>query len=134
MKPIVVPSAARIEIKSPTQEKKDMSKEDVASVDDLSKRLTGLRNKINKAMTSKNVVDLHQPSTFDSTEIPAFVPTSKVSSYHITYDLQIINVYFSLERRHNATFHPFWDLQTSLVINVYFLVYFFCLLEKCCGI
>ena len=89
MKPIVVPSASRIEIKSPTQEKKDMSKEDVASVDDLSKRLTGLRNKINKAMTSKNVVDLHQPSTFDSTEIPAFVPTSKVSSYHITYDLQI---------------------------------------------
>ena len=82
MKPIVVPSAARIEIKSPTQEKKDMSKEDVASVDDLSKRLTGLRNKINKAMTSKNVVDLHQPSTFDSTEIPAFVPTSKVSSYY----------------------------------------------------
>ena len=82
MKPIVVPSAARIEIKSPTQEKKDMSKEDVASVDDLSKRLTGLRNKINKAMTSKNVVDLHQPSTIDSTEIPAFVPTSKVSSYY----------------------------------------------------
>ena len=61
---------------------KDMSKEDVASVDDLSKRLTGLRNKINKAMTSKNVVDLHQPSTVDSTEIPAFVPTSKVSSYY----------------------------------------------------
>lgn len=83
MKPIVVPSASRIEIKSPTQEKKDMSKEDVASLDDLSKRLTGLRNKINKAMTSKNVVDLHQPSTIDSTEIPAFVPTSKVVNRHV---------------------------------------------------
>jgi hypothetical protein len=89
MKPIVVPSASRIEIKSPTQEKKDMSKEDVASLDDLSKRLTGLRNKINKAMTSKNVVDLHQPSTIDSTEIPAFVPTSKVSSYQCQVSLQL---------------------------------------------
>ena len=68
---------------------KDMSKEDVASVDDLSKRLTGLRNKINKAMTSKNVVDLHQPSTVDSTEIPAFVPTSKVSSYYYLLLLQL---------------------------------------------
>ena len=80
MKPIVVPSASRIEIKSPTQEKKDMSKEDVASLDDLSKRLTSLRNKINKAMTSTNVVDLQQPIASDSTEIPAYVPTSKVSA------------------------------------------------------
>ena len=78
MKPIIVPSASCIEIKSPIQEKKDMSKEDVASLDDLSKRLTGLRNKINKAMVSKSVVDLQQPMPADSTEIPAYVPTSKV--------------------------------------------------------
>merc|ERR1712223_2140158 len=47
MKPIVVPSASRIEIKSPTQEKKDMSKEDVDTLDDLSKRLAELKNKLN---------------------------------------------------------------------------------------
>ena len=38
MKPIIVPSASRIEINSPTQEKKDVSKEDVDTLDDLSKR------------------------------------------------------------------------------------------------
>ena len=37
-----------------------------------------MRNKINKAMVSKSVVDLQQPMTTDSTEIPAYVPTSKV--------------------------------------------------------
>ena len=38
-------------------------------------------------------------------------------------------MYFSLERLHNATFHP----QTSLVVNVYFLVYFFVYLESVAG-
>ena len=80
MKPIIVPSSSYINAKSPTQEKKDVSKEDVATVDELSKKLSGLRNKINKAMTSPSVIDLKQtphPSEYSS-EIPAFTPTTKV--------------------------------------------------------
>ena len=80
MKPIIVPSASRIEINSPTQEKKDVSKEDVDTLDDLSKRLAVLRARINKAMTSKNIVNLQQPIVKESTEIPAYVPTTKVST------------------------------------------------------
>ena len=80
MKPIIVPSASRIEINSPTQEKKDVSKEDVDTLDDLSKRLAVLRARINKAMTSKNIVNLLQPIVKESTEIPAYVPTTKVST------------------------------------------------------
>ena len=60
MKPIIVPSKIQ-EIQSPNGEKKDVSKEDVTSVDDLAKKVNNLRNRINSAMTSKNVVDLSQP-------------------------------------------------------------------------
>ena len=34
-------------------------------------------------------------------------------------------MYFSLERRHNATFHPHGILRHHWIVNVYFLVYFF---------
>ena len=92
MKPIVVPSGASIDIKSPTQEKKDVSKDDVASLNDLSRRLTGLRNKINKAMISSQVVDLNQltvANMADSKEVPAFTPTSKsVNKYLVERELE----------------------------------------------
>ena len=79
MTPIIVPSSSYVETKL-MEEKKDVSKEDVATIDDLSKRLSGLRNKINKTLTSASVVDLNQTPhpTGQPQEIPAFVPTTKV--------------------------------------------------------
>jgi hypothetical protein len=82
MRPLTVPNLRPAEVGSPTSsEKKDMSKEDVASVDDLSRKVIGLRSKINRALTSLKVIDLNQPQIQNQqqqSEIPAFIPTSNL--------------------------------------------------------
>lgn len=80
MKPICLPRPQQMS--SPTQEKKDKSKDDVTTLEDLNKRLGQLRNKINTALTSTKIIDLNNPKQgqSDDNEVPAFVATSKVAN------------------------------------------------------
>ena len=97
MKPIRVPTKIQ-EIQSPNGEKKDVSKEDVTTVDDLAKKVNNLRNRINSAMTSKNVVDLSQPMVKPTTEIPAFTPMTKnVDEKMLAFELQKDTEHLRLE-------------------------------------
>ena len=102
MKPIVVPSKSSLEAQSPNGEKKDFSKEDLTSVDELAKKVSHLRTRINSAITSKNVVDLtsggNATKVKESDEIPAFTPTTKqMDSKMLAYELQKDTEHLKLE-------------------------------------
>ncbi len=101
MKPIVVPTKTNLEVQSPNGEKKDFSKEDLASVDDLAKKVSKLRNRINIAITSKSVLDLssRQVLAKKSPEILAFTPTTSkpMDPHMLAYQLQKDTEHLRLE-------------------------------------
>ena len=103
MKPIVVPTKTNLEVQSPQSEKKDLSKEDLNSVDDLAKKVSNLRNRINVAITSKSVPDFSSrqvPTKIESSpENLAFTPTTSkpMEPQMLAYQLQKDTEHLRLE-------------------------------------
>lgn len=85
MKPLTVPKRlvappASEDNSSPESEKKDASKEDVPTLDDLSKRVGDLRGRINSALVSADIVDISKAQKSQGPQgdvVPAFTPHTR---------------------------------------------------------